>query len=433
MKPHPPRGRKYGQAKYAVGPGENTNSTISSKPGSITPKRQSWSPTKLAESLHLLDSIFVRHKNQHRSQAWWKPMSLLRKSLRKYVALETRENELKNPVRAVEDAKAVRRRFELEAQVRREREMLGAWISETLCPRCYVTFSGVVADTQFANLGVVLMGVLAEIGSVVGLPQGLESAADRYADVVRGIQDAKRRSRSVTAYGVQVVGAERGTLVERIYESDDLGEVIERRGHSPSTREPPRSLHADHDIRPSSISRGAEERAPEAKISPGKTQELDDNHFHEDDVEMRDESRALDTSSTVTLDQKRGTVKAQKSATQHPRNRDRAEVIREKRTKNPDISSQTAVVSSLPPSSRSSKTHSSSRSSPLPKQAPSTSRNSDPQTAGTEVPRKQKRLDEGEEPGRVENRIKKKAKDTGADKSKKKKRNVIDDMFAGFG
>lgn len=439
MKPHPPRGRKFRQTKYAA-EAESPNLNMSPAAGSSSTKGHPGFPSKLAESLNLIDSVFVRHKNQHRSQAWWKPLSLLRKALRKYVMLEAHESQLKKPVRtasavhAVVDAKDVRRRFELEAQVRREREILGAWIRETLCPRCYVTFSGIVADMQFANLGVVLMGVLAEIAGVVGLPQGTDSEQDGYADVIQGTQVATRQARSLIAHSLQVVGAERGTVVERIYDSDDLGEVIERRRDPPNVREPTRTRSVDAVTRRSPTSGGAEESIGEATIVSTKSAPIE-NQLQNNNIEMEEDSATLGAFRAITPAHNTPAAKAKIAPAQHPRNRDEAQTMQEKRTKKSAMSSQTAAVSSLPSPSVSSKEHSSTASPSLPpKQPPSTKRNSPPQTAVTEVRRKQKRDNEGEEPGLGNNKADKITKRSGTEKNKnKKKRNAIDDMFAGFG
>ncbi|KEF61752.1 uncharacterized protein A1O9_03322 [Exophiala aquamarina CBS 119918] len=405
-------------------------------------KGQSRSQTELAKSLHLIDSIFVRHKNQHRRQAWWIPLSLIRKALRKYVVLQARENKLKTPIRtagaiqAVQDAENVRRRFEVETQVRREREMLGAWIRNTLCPRCYVAFSGLVADTQFTNLGMVLMGVLAEIAGVVGLPQASGEELEEDGSVVRDAQATTRQARSVTAHSLQAVGAERGTLVERIYDSDDLGEVIERHRDSPEVRESLRTSHADHDIRRLSVSVGAKEKVGGGTFASPKAQPPGDNPSQDDDIEMEEDSVAVDAFCTVTTRHKSPTAKAQKSAAQRSRNRNATQAIREKRTKKSAVSLQPTSIASTPPSSLFSKEHSSTATPPLAakRQLLSGKINSPPKPAIPEAFSKQKGPVEGEEPELVENRTKKTTKSSGTDKSKsRKKKNAIDDMFAGFG
>jgi hypothetical protein len=438
MKPHPPRGRKFRHTQRTA-VAESTSITMSRTTESRV-KGQSGPPAKLAESLHLIDSIFVRNKNQHRSQAWWKPFSLLRNALRKFTTLEMREGELKNPVRTeadvqVVDSKDVRRRFELEAQVRREREIVGEWIRETLCPWCYVTFSSLVADTQFANLGVVLVGSVSEIAGVVGLPQGSGTEVDECGYALQGAQVATRQARSLTAHSLQVTGTEKGTLVERIYDSDDLGEVVERQGDSPQVQEPPQLLQTDGDTRRSSVSGGSEDSAGEATTVSMKAQLSSENQLQDSEIEMGEDSAALDASGAVAAEHKRSAGKVKKSAALHLTSRNQARPVREKQTKKFPTSSQPAPAPTpLPPSLPGE--FQIAATSPTPNHQASTKSTASLETAGMEVPRKQKRPNDGDSSELLKNRTKKTTESGSTTISKsqrKKKRNAIDDMFAGFG
>jgi hypothetical protein len=444
MKPHPPRGRKF-QHTQRTAVAESTSITMSPTTESRV-KGQSGTPAKLAESLHLLDSIFVRNKNQHRSQAWWKPFSLLRNALRKFTTLEMRESELKNPVRTeadvqVVDSRDVRRRFELEAQVRRERENVGEWIRETLCPWSYVTFSSLVADTQFANLGVVLVGAVSEIAGVVGLPQGSGTEVDECGYVLQGAQVATRQARSLTAHSLQVTGTEKGTLVERIYDSDDLGEVVERQGDSPQIQEPPQLLQTGNDTRRSSVSRGAEDSAGEATTVSMNAQLSSDNQLQDGEIEVGEDSAALDASGAVAAGHKRPAGKVKKSAAQHLASQNQAKPMPEKPTKKFPISSQPAPATTPLPPPLPGKVQIATTSSTS-NHRTSTKSTASLEAAGMEVSRKQKRLNDGDSSELLKNRTKKTTErssstttttTTSSKSQKRKKRNAIDDMFAGFG
>lgn len=121
-------------------------------------------------------------------------------------------------------SKLARRNFEEQATLRTQREAVTGWLRDTICPRCYIGFSSVVVDSQFANLGVVLMAALADVVTVVGQPRQV------VADTVRGPEhDAVAANMTLTARTVRITGTAAGSTVERIYDSDDLGEVIERR------------------------------------------------------------------------------------------------------------------------------------------------------------------------------------------------------------
>ncbi|MCJ1404458.1 hypothetical protein MMC11_007683 [Xylographa trunciseda] len=45
---------------------------------------------------------------------------------------------------------------------------------DVLQPRCYQSFSQVVSDRQFAALGLVLLGVLAEVDAILGAPRSID-------------------------------------------------------------------------------------------------------------------------------------------------------------------------------------------------------------------------------------------------------------------
>lgn len=437
MKPHPPRGSKFRHTQRAAVP-ETTSLTMLPTTAS-SGKSQPGPPAKLAESLHLLDSIFVRNKNQHRSQAWWKPFALLRNALRKFMALETRESELKNPVRTevdgqIVDAREVRRRFDLEAQVRREREIVGEWIRETLCPPCYVTFSSLVADTQFANLGVVLVGALSEIAGVVGLPRGSGTEVDEGGYVLQGGQVATRQARSLTAHSLQMTGAKKGTLVERIYDSDDLGEVVERQGESPQVQEPAQLLQTEDDTRRPSVSGGAEDSAIEATTASMKAPPSCDNQLQDDDEQIGEDIAALDASVAVTAEHKSPAGEVKQPAPLHLTSANQAQTKREKPTKNFPISSQTTPTTTPLPASLPGKIQIAT-ASPTPKQQASTKISAGLETARMDMSRKPKRPNEGGSPELLKNKTKKTIdrSSTTSKSQKKKKRNAIDDMFAGFG
>jgi hypothetical protein len=122
-----------------------------------------------------------------------------------------------------------------------------------------------VADKQFANLGVVLVGVLADAMSVVGPPtpskeEDTSTSAERDGEDVsmKMKMNGKPTSLTVTATSLRITGLQSGELVERMYDSDDTGEVVERtkkedeaqtladqapRPRPTSTRPRPKSIH----------------------------------------------------------------------------------------------------------------------------------------------------------------------------------------------
>ncbi|KAI8966861.1 hypothetical protein F5Y11DRAFT_6940 [Daldinia sp. FL1419] len=117
-----------------------------------------------------------RNRNQHRRAAWWAPFGMLRRHVEKVV------DELLEAGAAVEKSKAKstssskkRRRDEEDGGGnvgKLEKKVTGhvEWLRDVLIPKCYLAFSQLTADNQFATLGVVLLGALAQINAAcVGL------------------------------------------------------------------------------------------------------------------------------------------------------------------------------------------------------------------------------------------------------------------------
>ncbi|KAH0846543.1 hypothetical protein AYO21_11300 [Fonsecaea monophora] len=224
--PHPPRDLRHqiGQAKPETG--------LPTPPGTSN----GASKFTLSFAKSILDKIWIRNKNQHRTQPWWKSLSMLRKAVFRLVLIEQEELSLRGRIgQDTANAKAARERFERETQLRREKEIWADWARQTLVPRAYLGFSGLVSDSQFAHLGVVLVGLLADVVSSVGLPtpiphEQIEQRGKVITTTKGGQSDtATTKARSPTAKSIRVTGLQSGEIVERTYDSDDLGEVIERK------------------------------------------------------------------------------------------------------------------------------------------------------------------------------------------------------------
>jgi ribonuclease MRP protein subunit RMP1 len=135
---------------------------------------------------------------------------------------------------SLSSGQTVRKRFERESQLRTEKEAWAEWIREVLLPKAYLGFSGLVGDTQFANLGVVLMGVLADIVSVTGAPKPCEGSDDGLGSTkIAGTRQGQEvvvngEARMLEATSLRVTGLQSGEIIERQYDSDDMGEIVER-------------------------------------------------------------------------------------------------------------------------------------------------------------------------------------------------------------
>ncbi|KFY74405.1 hypothetical protein V499_05563 [Pseudogymnoascus sp. VKM F-103] len=113
-------------------------------------------PGCTAESLlpiqHLLHLTAHRNKNQHRIAKWWASFSILRRQLGKLIT-------------ALEDPDAAFRAKKIEIETR------VVFLREEVVPRCYLAFSTVVADNQYASLGLMLMGCLARLNKLISFPK----------------------------------------------------------------------------------------------------------------------------------------------------------------------------------------------------------------------------------------------------------------------
>jgi hypothetical protein len=157
----------------------------------------------------LLHSLMARNKNQHRQQPWFAHSSKLTRCLARLlhanVALYTLRYE---PAADSSSAANVRRRFEREARLEREIEMLEWRVREVLLAPAWAAATALVGDAQFAGVGLLLIGCCADVRGLVGGP------VERWEVVDGGV------GREVAAL---TVAADRKRDV-----GEDIGEVVLR-------------------------------------------------------------------------------------------------------------------------------------------------------------------------------------------------------------
>jgi hypothetical protein len=144
--------------------------------------------------------------------------------------IEYREQQLKllSAKHGEQTAEQVRFKFEREAEYRSEREVWSSFTRAVVVSKAYVAFSGLVKDSQFSNLGIVLLGILADVVKVVGLPE-LERQSPSQRIDAQGSVSGSSTPRTLTGMSTRVTGVQMGDIVERQYDSDDVGEVVERK------------------------------------------------------------------------------------------------------------------------------------------------------------------------------------------------------------
>ncbi|KLU89386.1 hypothetical protein MAPG_08357 [Magnaporthiopsis poae ATCC 64411] len=129
----------------------------------------------LAPAREILDRFNYKHKNQHRLSKWWAAFDTLRRHL---VKLE--QNEIAPAVETLE--LAARRSAARGSSSKRARdhavevammppgvEAKSEWMRDYLIPKAYFSFTQLAADNQFAHLGLLLLGVLAQVHDLVTL------------------------------------------------------------------------------------------------------------------------------------------------------------------------------------------------------------------------------------------------------------------------
>ncbi|KFY81700.1 hypothetical protein V500_11172 [Pseudogymnoascus sp. VKM F-4518 (FW-2643)] len=121
-------------------------------------------PASLLPIQHLLHLTAHRNKNQHRIAKWWASFSILRRQLVKLITA------LENP-----DAAFRAKKIEIETRV--------VFLREEVVPRCYLAFSTVVADNQYASLGLMLMGCLARLNKLISFPKDEDEEVDEVVNV----------------------------------------------------------------------------------------------------------------------------------------------------------------------------------------------------------------------------------------------------------
>lgn len=190
--------------------------------------------TSLQTATHILAGLTHRNKNQHRGTKWWPAFNMLRRSLQKLIldleaAIQRAEVMMVVPSagkkqqqrKAATTLKAAKQ-LELDRVMERV-----AWVRAVLGPRAYESFTQLTADRQFAQLGLVLIGVLAQVEAAVApfVPAEPDSEPEsKYRQLERDRSGPAGASvqqvEAGGAYGPKTVAADTGDL--------DLGVAVSR-------------------------------------------------------------------------------------------------------------------------------------------------------------------------------------------------------------
>ncbi|KAG6364341.1 hypothetical protein INS49_005942 [Diaporthe citri] len=219
----------------------NTNTKATTKTPPDLPTLQS-SLTRLSTAAHLLDGFVHRNKNQHRGTRWWAPFDMLRRSVRKLVP------DLEGAVQRSEllsssssgGASAKRRKTNDKGagagakQPELEKvEARAQWVHDVVAIKAFEAFTQLLADRQFAQLGLMLIGVLAQVEASVAPfvrpaePPGGDDENDAAGqDPARAVVARMAARRADGPVASQVGGSASSSLGAG--HEDDLGVAISR-------------------------------------------------------------------------------------------------------------------------------------------------------------------------------------------------------------
>ncbi|PVH85421.1 hypothetical protein DL98DRAFT_568206 [Cadophora sp. DSE1049] len=198
---------------------------------------------ELTSITHLLHLFHHRNKNQHRLSKWWKSFSQLRRQVGKLLAeVEALETCLKFSSASSSSSKSKKRKGKdgegstvggvregggESKYVRAARETVEErveFLERWVVPKCFLAFSNVVADNQYAALGLMLMGTLARVQTALK-----ELGREREDGDGEGAVDEKEISREEKEGDARETEADLGVVVSREAvlrtEGDDDDEV----------------------------------------------------------------------------------------------------------------------------------------------------------------------------------------------------------------
>ncbi|TPX10805.1 uncharacterized protein E0L32_008194 [Thyridium curvatum] len=146
---------------------------------------------RLVSALQICAGFNRRNKNQHGASKWWAQFDILRRNGRRLrdelqVLVERQARHDSSAGSALSAQKKKKRQQQQEGGAKppsrelvKAREIVDArarWLQRECLPRTYLAFTQLAADNQYAALGLLLLGVLAQIHNALSLLLGDEQA-----------------------------------------------------------------------------------------------------------------------------------------------------------------------------------------------------------------------------------------------------------------
>jgi ribonuclease MRP protein subunit RMP1 len=172
------------------------------------------STAELLNLARLVDVLYIRNKNQHHRSAWWKHFNIFRKHLKTLTSAELQPSSGNGP--AIEDAKHVPLRATGQRRV-------DGWV-DNLVSAWHAAFTQLLTERRFANIGVVLVAVLARTCWLVG-------ATEKMIEIGRSELATTLQTPIATNYGTKNdlhITREDSEKDEGIADGFDVGKVVSR-------------------------------------------------------------------------------------------------------------------------------------------------------------------------------------------------------------
>ncbi|TLS29298.1 hypothetical protein PpBr36_00498 [Pyricularia pennisetigena] len=128
----------------------------------------------LAPAHEILEKFNYKHKNQHRLSKWWAGFDMLRRHTAKFSRDEIRPaldaSTKRDSMMQSRKKQSKRQRIEpRDEDVTAGAVAKAKWMGDYLIPKAYAAITQLAAENQFAHLGLLLLGVLAQVHSAVSL------------------------------------------------------------------------------------------------------------------------------------------------------------------------------------------------------------------------------------------------------------------------
>ncbi|KAK3944298.1 hypothetical protein QBC46DRAFT_374933 [Diplogelasinospora grovesii] len=132
--------------------------------------QQTWQD--LHPTLDILQRFHHRNKNQHRLSKWWAQADMLRRHLKKFLGAVDGQLQLPLQRQTQQPTKKAKPKRAVVGEVgggctEGEVKARAVYLRAQLVPRAYLAFSQLTADRQFAHLGLMLLGVLAQVDTAL--------------------------------------------------------------------------------------------------------------------------------------------------------------------------------------------------------------------------------------------------------------------------